>query len=162
MVRRLLYRSTIRFQVLYVFLVLAHERRRTVHVGVTSDPTAEWTVQQLREAFAWHTSPRFLLRDRDHIFGQEFVEQVEAFGIRQVLWTPRSPWERACVERVIGTNRRECLDHVIVFGDLRVLRGRCACLCRTHSQWIHAAFEGEAVRILTCARILRMPVRKPS
>jgi putative transposase len=71
---------TIRFQVLYVFLVLAHERRRIVHVGVTLHPTAEWTVQQLREAFPWDTAPRFLLRDRDRIFGQEFVEQVEAFG----------------------------------------------------------------------------------
>lgn len=75
---------TIRFQVLHVFLVLAHERRRIVHVGVTAHPTVEWTVQQLREAFPWATAPRFLLRDRDRIFGREFVEQVEAFGIRQV------------------------------------------------------------------------------
>jgi putative transposase len=71
---------TVRFQVLYVFLVLAHERRRIVHVGVTPHPTAEWTAQQLREAFPWDTAPRLLLRDRDRIFGQEFVEQVEAFG----------------------------------------------------------------------------------
>ncbi len=86
---------TIRFQVLYVFLVLAHEQRRIVHVGVTTHPTAEWTVQQLREASPWDTAPRFLLRDRDRIFGQEFVEQVKAFGIRQVLSTPRSPCQRA-------------------------------------------------------------------
>jgi putative transposase len=102
---------TLRFQILYVFLVLAHERRRIVHFGVTAHPTAGWTVQQLREAFPWDSAPRYLLRDRDRIFGCEFVEQVQAMGIKQVLSTPRSPWERAYVERVIGTIRRECLDH---------------------------------------------------
>ncbi|MCP5115600.1 MAG: transposase family protein [bacterium] len=107
--------STIRFQVLYVFLVLAHDRRRIVHFAVTAHPTAEWTAQQLREAFPWDTAPRYLLRDRDRIFGHEFVEQVKAMGIKQVLSAPRSPWQRAYVERVIGTIRRECLDHVIVF-----------------------------------------------
>jgi hypothetical protein len=81
---------TIRFQVLYVFLVLAHERRRIVHFGVTAHPTAEWTAQQLREAFPWETAPRSLLRDRDRIFGQEFVDQVKAMGIKQVLSAPRS------------------------------------------------------------------------
>src|SRR4051812_29949542 len=108
---------TIRFQVLYVFLVLAHERRRIVHFAVTPHPTAEWTAQQLREAFPWDTAPRFLLRDRDRIFGQEFVEQVQAMGIEEILSTPRSPWQRAYVERLIGTIRRECLDHLIVLNE---------------------------------------------
>src|SRR4051794_24397854 len=98
---------TIRFQVLYVFLVLAHERRRIVHFGVTAHPTAEWTAHQLREAFPWDTAPRYLLRDRDRIFGRCFVEQVKAMGIRQVLSAPRSRSQRAYVERVIGTIRRE-------------------------------------------------------
>jgi putative transposase len=108
---------TIRFQILYVFLVLAHDRRRILHFAVTAHPTAEWTVQQLREAFPWDTAPRYLLRDRDRIFGQEFVAQVKAMGIKQVLSAPRSPWQRVYVERVIGTIRRECLDHVIVFNE---------------------------------------------
>ena len=108
---------TIRFQILYVFLVLAHERRRIVHFAVTAHPTAEWTAQQLREAFPWDSAPRYLLRDRDQIFGHEFVEQVKAMGIKQVLSAPRSPWQRGYVERVIGTIRRECLDHVIVFNE---------------------------------------------
>jgi transposase InsO family protein len=108
---------TIRFQVLYVFLVLAHDRRRILHFGVTAHPTAEWTAQQLREAFPWDTAPRYLLRDRDGIFGPEFMDQVKAFGIRQVLSAPRSPWQRAYVEWVIGTIRRERLDHVIVFNE---------------------------------------------
>ena len=98
---------TIRFQILYVFLVLAHERRRVIHFAVTAHPTAEWTAQQLREAFPWDSAPRYLLRDRDCIFGHDFVEQVKAMGIKQVLSAPRSPWQRAYVERVIGTIRRE-------------------------------------------------------
>jgi putative transposase len=80
--------STIRFQLLYVFLVLAHDRRRIVHFAVTAHPTAEWTAHQIREAFPWDTAPRYLLRDRDRIFGQEFVKQVQAVGIKQVLSAP--------------------------------------------------------------------------
>ena len=113
---------TIRFQVLYVFLVLAHERRRILHFAVTAHPTAEWTAQQLREAFPWDSAPRYLLRDRDRIFGHDFVEQVKAMGIKQVLSAPRSPWQRAYVERVIGTIRRECLDHMIVFNESSLSR----------------------------------------
>ena len=75
-------------------------------VGVTADPTAEWTAQQLREAFPWETAPHYLLRDRDRIFGADFVKQVKAMGIKQVLSAPRSPWQRAYMERVIGTIRR--------------------------------------------------------
>jgi transposase InsO family protein len=113
---------TIRFQVLYVFLVLAHDRRRILHFGVTAHPTAEWTAQQLREAFPWETAPRYLLRDRDRIFGADFVRQVKAMGIKPVLSAPRSPWQRAYIERVIGTIRRECLDHVIIFSEASLYR----------------------------------------
>ena len=105
-----------------MFLVLAHDRRRILHFGVTADPTAEWTAQQLREAFPWETAPRYLLRDRDRIFGADFVKQVKAMGIKQVLSAPRSPWQRAYMERVIGTIRRECLDHVIVFTEASLYR----------------------------------------
>ena len=101
---------TIRFQVLYVFLVLAHDRRRILHCGVTAHPTAEWTAQPLREAFPWDSALRFLLRDRDRIFGSGFTEQVEEFGIEEVLGAPGVPLQRAYIERVIGTIRRECLD----------------------------------------------------
>src|SRR5215467_7949465 len=88
---------TLRFQVLYVFLVLAHDRRRVLHFNVTSHPTAEWTGQQLREAFPFDQLPRYLLRDRDANFGQDFREQVRDMGIREVLSAPRSPWQRAYV-----------------------------------------------------------------
>ena len=97
--------------------MLADDRRRILHFGVTAHPTAEWTAQQLREAFPWDSAPRYLLRDRDWIFGKEFVDQVKTQGIKQVLSTPRSPWQRAYVERLIGSIRRECLDHVIVLGE---------------------------------------------
>jgi transposase InsO family protein len=103
---------TIRFEVLYVFLVLANDYRRILHFGVTAHSTAEWTAQQLRDAFPWDSAPRYLLHDRDRIYGRDFVEQVNATGIKHVLSAPRSPWQRTYVERLIGSIRRECLDHV--------------------------------------------------
>jgi hypothetical protein len=90
---------TIRFQLLYVFLVLAHDRRRILHFGVTAHPTAEWTAQQLREAFPWDSAPRFVLRDPDRIFGSGFPKQVEEFGMEEVLGAPGVPQQRAYIER---------------------------------------------------------------
>jgi hypothetical protein len=121
---------TLRFQVLYVFLVLAHDRRRIVHFNVTAHPTAEWTGQQLREAFPFEQFPRYLLRDRDGIFGAEFRKDVAAMGIKEVLSTP-PPWQRACVERVIGTIRRSAST----MRD-RSQRG-CAVPAREHSGRTH-------------------------
>src|SRR5258708_39682921 len=92
--------GTIRFQVLYVFLVLAHDRRRILHFNVTAHPTADWTGQQLREAFPFAQLPRYLLRDRDAIFGGDFREHVRDMDICEVLSAPRSPWQRAYIERV--------------------------------------------------------------
>ena len=89
---------TIRFQVLYVFLVLVHDRRRIIHFNVTRHPTAEWTGQQVRNAFPFDQLPGYLLRDRDAIYGQDFREQVGSMGIEEVVSTPRSPWQRAYVE----------------------------------------------------------------
>jgi putative transposase len=108
---------TIRFQILYVFLVLAHDRRRILHLNVTAHPTAEWTARQLRDAFPWDSAPRYLLRDRDRIFGGDFTKQVQEMGVKEVLSSPRSHWQRAYVERLIGSIRRECLDHVMVFNE---------------------------------------------
>ena len=135
---------TIRFQILYVFLVLAHDRRRMVHFGVTAHPTAEWTAQQLRESFPWETAPCYLLRDRDRIFGQDFVEQVKAMGIKQVLSAPRSPWQRAYVERLIGTIRRECLDHMIVFNERSLYRHLQGFLEYYHRNRTHLALEKDS------------------
>ncbi len=152
---------TIRFQVLYVFLVLAHDRRRILQFGVTANPTAEWTVQQLRNAFPWDSAPRYLLRDRDRIFGKDFVEQVEAMGIKQVLSAPRSPWQRAYVERLIGSIRRECLDHVIVFNESS-LRRILSAYCRYYHNWrTHLSLDKDApearrVHPLAAADVIEM------
>jgi transposase InsO family protein len=135
---------TIRFQVLYVFLVLAHDRRRILHFGVTAYPTAEWTAQQLRDAFPWDTAPRYLLRDRDRIFGDEFTKQVKDMGIKQVLSAPRSPWQRAYVERLIGTLRRECLDHVIVFNETSLYRHVKSFLAYYHESRTHLSLAKDA------------------
>jgi putative transposase len=105
---------TATFRVLYVFLVLAHERRKVLHFNVTDSPTAAWTAQQLTEAFAYSRPSRYLLRDRDRIFGVEFKARVFALGLHEKLIAARSPWQNPYVERLIGSLRRECLDHVIV------------------------------------------------
>jgi transposase InsO family protein len=113
---------TIRFQALYVFLLLSHDRRRVLPCNVTAHPTAEWTGQQLREAFPFEQFPRYLLRDRDAVFGQDFRKQARDMGIEEVLSAPRSPWQRAYVEPMIGFIRRECLDQVIVFDESSLRR----------------------------------------
>ncbi|MFO0367190.1 MAG: integrase core domain-containing protein [Acidobacteriota bacterium] len=133
---------TIRFQVLYVFLALARDRRRILHFAVTAHPTAEWTAQQLREAFPWDTAPRYLLRDRDRIFGKDFVDQVNAMGINQVLSAPRSPWQRAYVERVIGTIRCVCLNRLIVLGEGSLYRHLQSFVDYYHRSRTHLALEG--------------------
>ena len=135
---------TIRFHILYVFLVLAHDRRRIVHFAVTAHPTAEWTAQQMREAFPWASAPRYLLRDRDRIFGAEFVHQVKAMGIKQVLSAPRSPCQRAYVERLIGTIRRECLDHMIVFSERCLYRHLKSFTEYYHHSRTHLALEKDS------------------
>ncbi len=135
---------TIRFQVLYVFLVLAHHRRRIVHFNVTAHPTAEWASQQLREAFPFEQVPRYLLRDHDGIFGVEFRKDVSAMGIQEVLSAPRSPWQRAYVERVIGTLRRECLDYVIVFGEASLYRHVKSYLAYYHGSRTHLALAKDS------------------
>ena len=116
---------TVTFKVLFVFLVLVHLRRRIVHFNVTEHPTAQWTAQQLSEAFPWEAAPRYLVRDRDRVYGPAFKERVQCLGIEQVLTAPRSPWQNPFAERVIGSIRRECLDHVIVVHErhLRTLLG---------------------------------------
>src|SRR5215469_3098763 len=132
---------TIRFQVLYVFLVLAHERRRVVHFNVTAHPTAEWTAQQLREAFPYEQSPRYLLRDRDKIFGDEFGRQVRDMNIEEVLSAPRSPWQRAYIERLIGSIR---LDHVIVCNETSLRRILTAYFSYYHATRPHLSLQKDS------------------
>ena len=135
---------TIRFQVLYVFLVLAHDRRRILHFNVTAHPTAEWTGQQLREAFPFEEVPRYLLRDRDGIFGADFTKEVRNLGIEEVLSAPHSPWQRAYIERVIGSIRRECLDHLIVFNEASLYRHLKSFMAYYHETRTHLSLDKDS------------------
>jgi putative transposase len=113
---------TIQFKLLFVLVVLAHARRKVIHCNVTENPTAQWTAQQIIEAFPWDSAPKYLLRDRDAIYGNAFQQRVQSMGIEQVLSAPRSPWQNPFVERLIGTLRRDCLDHVIVLNERHLRR----------------------------------------
>jgi transposase InsO family protein len=110
------------FRLLFVMLILAHDRRRIVQFDVTQHPTAAWLSQQVTEAFPWDSAPRYLLRDRDASYGSVFSKRVEVMGITEVVTAPRSPWQNAYVERIIGSIRRECLDHVVVFSERHLRR----------------------------------------
>src|SRR5256886_17529495 len=104
---------TITFRLLYCLVILRHGRRLWVSFGVTTSPTAEWISRQIIEAFPWDSAPRYLIRDRDTAYGPIFVQRLRAMGIRDKPTAPRSPWQNPYVERLIGTIRRECLDHSV-------------------------------------------------
>jgi len=113
---------TISFRVLFVFVVLAHHRRRVVHFNMTEHPTAAWTAQQILEAFPDDTAPRYLIRGRDQTYGECFRNRLRDLGITEVLTAPQSPWQNPFAERLVGSIRRECLDHVIVLGEKHLRR----------------------------------------
>ena len=114
--------ASVSFRLLYVMIILAHDRRKIIHTAVTEHPTAAWLSRQVTEAFPWDTAPRYLLRDRDASYGQHFRKRVDAMGIKEVVTAPRSPWQNAYVERVIGSIRRECLDHIVIFNERHLRR----------------------------------------
>jgi putative transposase len=107
---------------LFVFIILAHERRRIVLFNVTEHPTAQWTAQQIVEAFPWETAPRYVLRDWDSICGTAFQSRVKNLGMEEVKTAPHSPWQNPYAERVIGGIRRECLNDVIVLNEQHLRR----------------------------------------
>ncbi len=113
---------SLRFPVLCGFVVLSHDRREILHIGATPHPTGEWTAQQLTEAFPWDAAPRYLLRDNDSIYGELFRRRVNNLGMKDLRTAPRSPWQNAYAERVIGSIRRECLNHIIPINEAHLLR----------------------------------------
>ena len=113
---------TATFRVLFVLVILSHDRRRILHFNVTEHPSAEWTARQLLEACGTDDASRFLVRDRDAIYGEAFRRMATALEIQEVLTAPRSPWQNAYAERVIGSIRRECLNHMIVLGERHLRR----------------------------------------
>ena len=132
---------TVTFRILYVLVVLRLERREVIHFNVTEHPTSQWSGQQIVEAFPWNEAPRYLLRDRDSVYGAEFRRRVRSLGIEEVLTAPRSPWQNPYVERLIGSIRRECLNHVIVFNDRHLKRLLRSYFAYYHTARTHLALE---------------------
>jgi transposase InsO family protein len=119
---------TVHFERLFVFVIIGHGRRQLLWFAVTRHPTAEWLAQQIVEAFPWETAPTDLVRDNDGAYGPVFRRRVRAMGIRDRPISPRSPWQNPYAERLIGTLRRDCLDHVVIFGA-------------RHLRWVLAAYS---------------------
>ena len=113
---------TIGFDLLYAFVIVRLDRRDLVWTNVTTNPTAEWVARQITEAFPWDMAPRYMIRDRDRIYGIVVTRRLRAMGIRDRPTAPASPWQNGCAERLIGSIRRECLDHVIVWGEPHLRR----------------------------------------
>jgi transposase InsO family protein len=135
---------TATFRVLFVLVILSHDRRRVVHVNVTDHPTAAWTRQQIREAFPDQTAPPYLIRDRDRSYGPDFGRLLQSVGTEEILIAPRAPWQNPFVERMIGTIRRECLDHVIVWNE-RSLRRTLARFLNYYHEWrTHLSLDKDA------------------
>ena len=132
---------TLTGRVLFVLVLLAHQRRRIIHVNITEHPTAAWTAQQMIEAFPDDTAPRWLLRDRDAIYGDVFRRRVAGMGIGEVISSPSSPWQNPYAERLIGSIRRECLDHVIVLGERHLRRLLTAYVAYYHGARTHLALR---------------------
>ena len=135
---------TATFKTLYVFLILSLDRRRVIHVNVTSNPSADWTSLQLTQAFPFESAPRYLIRDRDCIYGQPVPDTLKILGTRQVIISRRSPWQNGYCERIIGSIRRECLDHVIVLGERHLRRVLKEYLAYYHRSRTHLGLEKDA------------------
>src|SRR5713101_4841355 len=135
---------TLTGRVLFVLVLLTHERRRIIHVNITDHPTAAWTAQQMLEAFPNDTAPRWLLRDRDAIYGDVFRRRVAGMGIGEVISSPSSPWQNPYAERLIGSIRRECLDHVIGLGERHLQRVLTRYAIYYHRARTHLSLEKDA------------------
>jgi putative transposase len=153
---------TLTGRVLFVFVLLAHHRRRIVHFNITEHPTAEWTAQQVIEAFPDDTKPPGALRDRDAVYGNIFRRRMAGIGIKEVISSPSSPWQNPYAERLIGSIRRECLDHVIVLGERHLRRiltsyGVYYHAARTHLSLAKDAPTSRRVQDLSEGRVVAFP-----
>ena len=143
---------TARLRVLFVLVVLAHHRRRVVHFNVTEHPTALWTAQQIVDAFPDDSAPSYLLRDRDQVYGQQFRHRVKGMQIEEVLTAPHSPWQNPFAERLIGSIRRECLNHVLVLGERHLRRVLTQYVAYYHQARTHLALDKDAPELRAIAR----------
>ena len=134
---------TVTFRVLYCFIVIRHNTRRVVHFNATDSPTAMWTGQQIVNALPYDDAPNYLLRDNDSIYGKEFTRRVESLGIEEVKAAYRSPWQNPYAERVIGSNRRECLGHMIIFGEDHLRRVLAEYFAYYNAHRAHQGLDGD-------------------
>jgi len=153
---------TARLRVLFVLVVLAHHRRRVVHFNVTEHPTAHWTAQQIVDAFPDDSAPSYLLRDRDQVYGEQFRHRVKGMRIQEVLTAPHSPWQNPFAERLIGSIRRECLNHVLVLGESHLRRILTRYFSYYHRARTHLALDKDApdlrpVELPEAGRIVEIP-----
>ena len=153
---------TLTGRVLFVLVLLSHQRRRIVHLRVTEHPTAAWTAQQIIEAFPDDIAPPWLMRDRDAIYGDLFRRRVASMGIREVISAPSSPWQNPYVERLIGSIRRECLNHVIVLNEAHLRHTLAGYLSYYHHARTHLSLAKDAptprrVQAVTEGHVIAFP-----
>ena len=140
---------TVGFKLLFVLVILRHQRRRLISLAVTTNPTAEWIARQITEAFPWNEAPKYLIRDHDGAYGHAVTRRLAVMGIRDHPTAPRSPWQNGHAERLIGSIRRECLDHIVVFGE-------------AHLRRILAAYAGYYNEVRTHLSLFKKsPVQRP-
>jgi transposase InsO family protein len=154
---------TVTARLLYVLVVLNHERRKIVHFNNTDSPTAAWTAQQIVNVFPYDTAPEYLLRDRDSINGLMFVQRVVGMGIQQKLISPKSPWQNPFVERLVGSIRRECLDRVIVFNEGQLRRILESYFQYYHNVRPHRSLDHDSpvprpVESPECGKVIELPL----
>lgn len=149
------------FRILFVLIILSHDRRRILHVNVTAHPTAAWTARQLQEACGSDEIPRYLLRDRDAFYGEHFHRQAAALRIKEVTTAPRSPWQNPYAERMIRSIRRDCLNHMIIVGERHLKRILSSYVdyyhdARTHLSLAKDAPAGRAVQPTEKGRVVEL------
>jgi transposase InsO family protein len=139
---------TIGFKLLYGFMIVRLDRRNLVWISVTTNPTAEWVARQITEAFPWNESPRYAIRDRDRIYGTVVTRRLRAMGIRDKPIAPSSPWQNGFAERLIGSIRRECVDHIIVLGEVHLRR-----TLKSYARYYNRASEHPSVYVVEEKRL---------
>ena len=151
---------TISMKVLFVFLVLQHRRRQVLHFNITEHPTGAWTAQQIVEAFADREASRYLIRDRDSIYGNEVRLRIAALGIEQVLTAPQSPWQNPYAERLIGSIRRECMNHFVILNARHLKRTLSLYFRYYHESRPHLGLGKECPfprKVLSIGKIIAIP-----
>jgi len=147
---------TLGFDLLHALLVVRLDRRELVWVNVTASPTAEWVAQQLTEAFPWEMAPRYLIRDQDGIYGATVRRRLAAMGILDRPIARGSPWQNGYAERLIGSIRRECLDHVVILGETHLRRTLPAYAHYYNNLRTHRSLDKDAPRLRSVERIGRI------